>query len=77
MAICRLYDSRLPIEPRYPATKPSVADVHVWDDENVNRDREDEQESGEGSSNSDEEDEIYNEKIENQRLRHAPPGLVA
>ena len=76
MAIYRLYDSRLPIEPRYPATRPSVADVDVWNDESANPEREDEQESGEGSSNSDEEDEIYDE-IEYQKLRHAPPGLVA
>ena len=77
MVICRLYDSRLPIEPRYPATRPSVADLDVWDDENTLRETEEKRENEDDSDNSDKEDKINNDKIEYETLRHAPPGLVA
>ena len=75
MVIYRLYDSRLPIEPRYPATKPSVADVDVWNDENASR-KEEKRESAEDFSNSDKENTIHNDNTEDEQLRHAPPGSV-
>ena len=70
VALCRLYDNRLPIEPRYPATRPSVADIYVWEDGVANGQSQEKGEHEKDIGSSD------NERIEEERLRHAPPGLV-
>ena len=74
MVFCRLYDSRLPIEPRYPATKPSLADVDVWSDEDFDAREGERRARGNDCDNDDEEGKWYDEDVERKRLRHAPPG---
>lgn len=51
--------------------------MDVWNDENANDERDEEGECRGDLGNSYNEDKINDEKSENEKLRHAPPGLVA